>query len=226
MNGGFFVWIITPKIKSKMSNSIHWYEKAAFDAPHLNSPQPCIHGAGCVYMVKSADGVITPGCCRYVHPGEEGTGRRHFPARILKKDGKDIHQPACVRLTGNAGYYERRRLHLSWQAWCERNGIAYTPNKAGEHHAPVKRIGFGKRDDGAALGRLIADGAVARLNDPVEKEAIAAAAAAYIASHPGAGWEEARAIVKAAQEKDAPPPVRAPSNDTEPVAPIMGAATV
>ena len=186
-----------------MSNSIHWYEKIAFDAARLNSPQPCIHGSGCVFTVKDADGVVKPGCCRYVHPGEEGTGRRLFPERIIKKDGKDIQQPACVRLTGKAGYYERRRLGLSWQAWCERTGIAYTPNKAGEHHAPVKRIGFGKRDDGAALGRLIADSAVARLNDPVEKEAIQAAAAALVAlAHPSAGWENILAIVKEGQEKE------------------------
>jgi len=126
-----------------MSKAIRWYEKIAFDAPRLNSPQPCIHGAGCVYTVKNAEGFVSPGSCRYVHPGEEGNGRRLFPSRTLKKNGIDIYQPACVRLTGNAGYYERRRLGLSWQAWCAQKGIPYTPNKAGEHHMPVKRIGFG-----------------------------------------------------------------------------------
>ena len=186
-----------------MSTPIHWYEKIAFDAPRLNSPQPCIHGAGCVFTVKNAEGVVTPGCCRYVHPGEEGTGRRLFPARMIKKDGKDIHQPACVRLTGNAGYYERRRLGLSWQAWCERMNIPYTPNKAGERHMPVKRVGFGKRDDLAAVGRTIATGAVARLDDPIKREAVQKAAAAYMVAHPEQGWDNILAIVKAEQEKDA-----------------------
>ena len=186
-----------------MSASIHWYEKIAFDAPHLNSPQPCIHGAGCVFTVKDATGVVTPGCCRYVHPGEEGNGRRLFPARTVKKDDKIIHQQACVRLTGNAGYYMRRRLGLSWQAWCERSGIAYTPNKAGEHHMPVKRVGFGKRDDAAAVGRAIAAGAVARFEDPIERETIQKAAAAHMTAHPEQGWDNILAVIKAEQEKDA-----------------------
>jgi len=187
-----------------MSNSIHWYEKIAFDAPRLNSPQPCIHGSGCVFTRKSATGVVTPGCCRYVHPGEEGTGRRLFPERIIKKDGKDIQQPACVRLTGKAGYYERCRLGLSWQAWCERTGIAYTPNKAGERHMPVKRIGFGKGDDNAAMGRAIADGAVSSLNDPVRMMEVQKAAAGYMAAHPEQGWDGLLAIIKGEKEKDVP----------------------
>lgn len=179
-----------------MSTPIHWYEKIAFDAPHLNSPQPCVHGAGCVFTVKDATGTITPGCCRYVHPGEEGTGRRIFPSRTLKKDDKIIHQAACVRLTGNAGYYERRRLGLSWQAWCERTNITYTPNKAGEHHEPVKRISFGKRGDLVAMGPLITDGALKCMNNPVD------AAAAHIVARPEQGWESTITIVKDAQEKD------------------------
>ena len=186
-----------------MSAPIHWYEKIAFDAPRLNSPQPCIHGAGCVFTVKNAEGVVTPGCCRYVHPGEEGTGRRLFPARTIKKDGKDIHQPACVRLTGGAAYYERRSLHLSWQAWCERTGIAYTPNKAGERHEPVKRVGFGKRDEIAAVGRAIAERAVARFDDPIEREVVQKEVAAHMAAHPEQGWDNILAVIKAEQEKDA-----------------------
>jgi hypothetical protein len=164
-----------------MSTPIHWYENPKFDAPHLNSPQPCIHGAGCVYTVKSADGTIKPGCCRYVHPGEEGTGRRIFPARTLKKDGNTIRQAACVRLTGNAGFYKRCSLKLSWQEWCEREGLAFTPNKAGERHTPVKRIGFGA---GPKFGDRVAD----MLKDPVQREKIMADAMAYMAEHPEQGW--------------------------------------
>ena len=117
-----------------MANEIKWYDNKQFDAPELKSPQPCIHGKGCVYTVKDAEGKVTPACCKYVHPGEEGNGRRIFPA----KDGK----PACVRLTGKAGFYERRRLKMSWQDWCKREGIAFTPNMPGERHEPVKRVPF------------------------------------------------------------------------------------
>ena len=120
-------------------SAIQWYNNPKFDAPALNSPQPCIHGAGCVHTVKGEGGAVMPGCCSFVHPGEEGNGRRLFPESIVK----GVHKPACVRLTGNAGFYERRRLRLSWQAWCELKNIPYTPNKAGVHHVPVKRVPIG-----------------------------------------------------------------------------------
>ena len=89
----------------------------AFDwdsEPHLNhraldSPVPCRAGYNCTYS----------GVCSFVHPGEEGIGRRIFPARAPGE--KDI-----VRLFGvpekKATFYERRRLRLSWPAWCERVG--------------------------------------------------------------------------------------------------------
>jgi len=107
-----------------------WYKKAAFDAPQLNSPQPCAHGVGCNYSVKDKEtGEQVAGCCAFVHPGEEGTGRRLFEERTTTNEaGETTVQKACVRLTGKAGFYERRRLRLSWPAWCERQGIAYTPN--------------------------------------------------------------------------------------------------
>jgi len=128
-----------------MSNTINWFESREFDAPALGSPQPCVHGSGCVFTVKGADGIIIPGCCRYVHPGEEGNGRRYFPARGSQK--------ACVRLTGKAGFYERCRLKMSWQAWCERENIPYTPNKTGVRHEPVTRFPIGKLADTAVALR-------------------------------------------------------------------------
>ena len=124
-----------------MSKAIRWFEKAEFDAPELNSPQPCIHGEGCVFTVTLPDGKIIPGVCRFVHPGEEGTGRRLFPPRT--KDASGSTQPACVRLVGNAGFYERRRLKMPWQAWCELKGIPFTPNVPGVLREPVKRIPIG-----------------------------------------------------------------------------------
>jgi hypothetical protein len=110
--------------------SFRWYKKPAFDAPQLNSPQPCAHGAGCAYTIKDkTTGEEVAGCCAFVHPGEEGTGRRLFEARSFTNEaGETVQQKACVRLTGRASFYERRRLRLSWPAWCERQGIPYTPN--------------------------------------------------------------------------------------------------
>jgi hypothetical protein len=58
-----------------------------------------------------------------VHPGEEGNGRRLFPAR--NKDGRQ--QPACVRLTGNAGFYERCRLKQPWRIWAAAHEIPLPP---------------------------------------------------------------------------------------------------
>jgi hypothetical protein len=124
-----------------MSNVIRWYKSAEMDAPELNSPQPCKRGIHCNYMVKNDVDEWEPGCCRGVHPGEEGTGRRIFPARSL--DGKE--QPACVRLTGRASYYERRRLRLSWSQWCEREGIPFTP--AAKEFEPVTLASFSKQSE-------------------------------------------------------------------------------
>ena len=131
-----------------MSGTINWYKNVAFDKPNLNSPQPCVHGAGCDYKRKDDTGALVPACCRGVHPGEEGTGRRLFPSRKIEaKDGSTINQPACVRLTSSS-YYERRRLRLSWAEWCEANNIAYTPHEAGVFHEPVKMVGFPKKAAG------------------------------------------------------------------------------
>lgn len=124
-----------------MSNTIRWYESVELDAPELNSPQPCPRGIHCNYMVNNS-GVWGRGCCRGVHPGEEGTGRRIFPARTTD-DGRE--QPACVRLTGRADYYERRRLRISWGQWCQEHDIPYEPIKPGEEWEPVVRSPLGGR---------------------------------------------------------------------------------
>jgi len=86
----------------------------------MKSPRPCKHGAGCNFS----------GSCGYVHPGEEGTGRQMFPARKFTdpKTGLQRDQAACVRLIGNAGFYRRRQLKMTWPAWCAKQGIAYTAN--------------------------------------------------------------------------------------------------
>ena len=89
----------------------NWPAEPALDEKALNSPQPCSHGSGCRY----------DGPCAFVHKGEEGTGRRLFPARTV--DGNE--QAACVRLIGSPGFYERRRLRLSWPQWCAKKGIQH-----------------------------------------------------------------------------------------------------
>ena len=124
---------------------IKWFQSLQMDAPALNSPQPCQHGAGCNYMRKNKAGELEPACCAFVHPGEEGNGRRLFEQRTWYEGEEDPVvgeppaeggkitrvDPACVRLTGRAGYYERRRARLSWAEWCARQGIAYVANAPG-----------------------------------------------------------------------------------------------
>jgi hypothetical protein len=78
--------------------------------PELNCPRVCVHGIHCTYTGPGKTG------CNFVHPGEEGTGRRLFPARMDEKTGQE--QAACVRLVGSPGFYERRRLKMSWPQWC------------------------------------------------------------------------------------------------------------
>lgn len=132
-------------MSSAMSNNvIRWFESAALDDPKLRSPQPCKRGIHCDYkLTDEISGELVRACCSGVHPGEEGTGRRLFPARILD-DGRE--QPACVRLTGAAqGFYERRRLRLSWAEWCERHEIPFTPALPGQPFEPVVRKPLGGR---------------------------------------------------------------------------------
>jgi len=142
---------------------LRWYKKNEFDAPELNSPQPCAHGGGCDYKRKDPEsGEMVEGCCAFVHPGEEGTGRHLFESRSVERDGVMVQQPACVRLTGGAGYYERRRLRLSWKAWCEQKGIPFGRDEDEQRAAARPRHGGG---EGGAVSREMQeaiDRAVAR----------------------------------------------------------------
>jgi hypothetical protein len=82
-----------------------------FSAPALNAPRPCAHASNCYYN--------GPNGCAFVHPGEEGTGMKIFDARtVTDHAGKETWQKATVRLIGGAGFYERRRLKMSWPQWC------------------------------------------------------------------------------------------------------------
>jgi len=134
--------------------ALRWYKKNEFDAPELNSPQPCAHGGGCDYKRKDPEsGEMVEGCCAFVHPGEEGTGRHLFESREVERDGVMVRQPACVRLTGGAGYYERRRLRLSWKAWCEQKGIPFGRDEDEQQAAARPRHGGG----GGAVSREMQD---------------------------------------------------------------------
>ena len=119
---------------------LKWYVNPKFDAPELNSPKPCSHGAGCNYQIKNKAGEMVSGCCAFVHPGEEGSGRHLFPARtyVDRTTGQTIHQKACVRLTGKALFYDRRGLRLPWGEYCAKHGIPYSPN-------PPVTVATGKR---------------------------------------------------------------------------------
>jgi hypothetical protein len=147
LNGSATILLVSPPLANKMSVAIQWFENPLFDAPELKSPQPCIHGAGCVYTKKTADGKVIPAVCGFVHPGEEGKGRRLFPARTITfehPDGEDIvDQPACVRLIGNALYYERIRMQMPWQAFCAVRDIPFTANVPGVYREPVRRVPIG-----------------------------------------------------------------------------------
>jgi len=89
-----------------------WPAEPALDEKSLNSPQPCQHGSNCTYK--------TPGkCCAFVHPGEQGSGRQLFPARVFVENGRQVYQKAQVRLIDST-FYERRSLGLSWPEWCKK----------------------------------------------------------------------------------------------------------
>lgn len=128
-----------------LSNVIRWFESPALDKPYLKSPQPCKRGVHCDYRLPdSVTGELMPACCSGVHPGEEGTGRRLFPARTLD-DGR--RQPVCVRLTGaSQGFYERRRLRMTWAEWCQKNGWAFTPALPGQPFPPLVRSPLGGKN--------------------------------------------------------------------------------
>lgn len=91
-----------------------WISQPEFNDAALNSPVPCRHGVNCFYK----------GPCSFVHPGEEGTARKIFPARIIQnEDGSQGWQSAVVRLIGSPGFYERRRTKKSWMDWCSFKGV-------------------------------------------------------------------------------------------------------
>lgn len=121
-----------------MSRKINWSDapfswpaEPALDEKALNSPQPCSHGSACRY----------DGPCAFVHKGEEGTGRRLFPARTTQdKDGASVAQAACVRLIGSPGFYERRRLRLSWPEWCAKKGIQHGSALGGKASAAASQV--------------------------------------------------------------------------------------
>jgi hypothetical protein len=91
-----------------------WNNQMELDDPKYRCPQPCKHAERCVY-----DG---PGGCGFVHPGEQGTGRKLMAGRYVKTATTKQWENETVRLS-ESSFYERRRLRLSWPQWCERQGL-------------------------------------------------------------------------------------------------------
>ena len=99
-----------------------WDAQPELNDPSLNCPQPCFWGNKCVY-----DG---PGGCGFVHPGEQGTGRKLFPGRTTITENGQRWEKPVVRLIGRPQFYERRRQRLSWPQWCKKmSGKAMTAAK-------------------------------------------------------------------------------------------------
>jgi hypothetical protein len=96
---------------SLSSSNFAWSldKRPELNNPIFKTPLPCVWGSSCYYH----------GCCRFVHPGEEGTGRKLFPGRISFDPITKMMfwEPPVVRLIGNPSFYERRRKGMSWPQW-------------------------------------------------------------------------------------------------------------
>lgn len=107
-----------------------WMENETWNDPALRSPIPCRAGYNCTYS----------GVCSFVHPGEEGAGRRLFPARSAEeKDMVRLYHP-----TKKPEYYRRRELRLSWPEWCARQGLP-APVAPAKQQTPGGAAPSGKR---------------------------------------------------------------------------------
>lgn len=106
-------------------NRIRWFVDAAMDAPELRSPQPCPRGIACDYKRKNEAGVLEKAWCKFVHPGEEGSGRSIWPEKRL---GDGTILPAVVRLSGQhtaagGGWVQRLKERLCWPDWAAKHGL-------------------------------------------------------------------------------------------------------
>lgn len=106
--------------------SFDWDEDPKLNDRKYRTPVPCRKGYNCVHTE----------CCMFVHPGEEGVGRRLFPARTMDEE-------PVVRIYGTpekkAYFYERRRLGLSWPAWCKEMGWTMPANPVHESNNLIQK---------------------------------------------------------------------------------------
>lgn len=118
------------------SYAFDWSANPELDDPVLNSPRPCFHGAKCTYT--GADG------CAFVHPGEEGSGRRIFKGRAITKNGVQTWQKSTVRLVCFDGskvpFYERRMRKMSWPAWLQHISMTASSSPTGVSAAKAEPI--------------------------------------------------------------------------------------
>lgn len=130
------------------------------------SPQPCKRGISCDYRVNGERA-----WCRYVHPGEEGTGRRVMTEK-RKEDGTVMREK--VHLTGQhlcagGGWIGRMKERMSWPSWAEKHGLNWDKD-AGQ----VEIVELSKARPGPGPGvRVAAAASTARLEEYPQVSAIA-----------------------------------------------------
>ena len=132
-------------------NRIRWYVDPAMDAPELRSPQPCPRGIACDYKRKNEAGVLEKAWCKFVHPGEEGSGRSIWQEKRLE-DGSIL--PAVVRLSGmkgavGGGWVQRLKERLPWPDWAAKHGL-----KADTSAGPLEIMRIGGSRGSTALSPL------------------------------------------------------------------------
>jgi hypothetical protein len=93
-------------------DKVTWTYDEDLDNPRYKSPVACSFGSNCRF----------DGCCKFVHPGEQGVSRVLIPAHSFEtSDGRTIWISSTVKLLDvdnkPAPYYERRRMNMSYSEW-------------------------------------------------------------------------------------------------------------
>ena len=148
-------------------NKLKWYSSEKMDREGMGSPQPCKRGISCDYRVN---GERT--WCRYVHPGEEGTGRRLMTEK-RKEDGSVMREK--VHLTGQhqcagGGWVGRMKERMSWPEWAEKHGLNWDKDAGQVEIVELSKAGQGQ---GQGQGVRVAAASTARLAEYPPVSAIA-----------------------------------------------------
>ena len=156
-------------------NKLKWYSSEKMDREGMGSPQPCKRGISCDYRVN---GERT--WCRYVHPGEEGTGRRLMTEK-RKEDGTVMREK--VHLTGQhqcagGGWVGRMKERMSWPEWAEKHGLNWDKDAGQVEIVELSKAGQGQgqgqgQGKGQGQGVRVAAASTARLAEYPPVSAIA-----------------------------------------------------